>query len=162
MCGVKQKHKQVSNPLPLLLFNVRLFEFTPQEDTTQTQGLLQSLITKVINNVQVTVKNIHIRYEDNLSVPGVMGILSRKYRCSSYVIASLRGWSHLGRFHSDLCERQMGSYLHREYSRGDSQGSAECQPIQSKLNDIVNSWPNCNPWRYILIRTLQVCLAFLR
>lgn len=80
MCGVKQKHKQVSKPLPLLLFNVRLFEFTPQEETTQTQGLLQSLITKVINNVQVTVKNIHIRYEDNLSVPGVIGILSRQYR----------------------------------------------------------------------------------
>ncbi|KIM48205.1 hypothetical protein M413DRAFT_439924 [Hebeloma cylindrosporum] len=40
------------------------------EETTQTQGLLQSLITKIINNVQVTVKNIHIRYEDNLSVPG--------------------------------------------------------------------------------------------
>lgn len=36
----------------------------------QQQGLVQSLIAKIINNVQVTVKNIHIRYEDNLSVPG--------------------------------------------------------------------------------------------
>ncbi|PPQ64275.1 hypothetical protein CVT24_008413 [Panaeolus cyanescens] len=41
-----------------------------QEDSTQTQGLIQSLITKVINNVQITVKNVHIRYEDNMSVPG--------------------------------------------------------------------------------------------
>lgn len=32
---------------------------------------MQSIIAKIINNVQVTVKNIHIRYEDNLSVPGV-------------------------------------------------------------------------------------------
>ena len=40
-------------------------------DSTQSQGLLQSLIAKIINNVQVTVKNVHIRYEDNLSVPGV-------------------------------------------------------------------------------------------
>jgi vacuolar protein sorting-associated protein 13A/C len=28
-------------------------------------------MAKVINNLQVTVKNIHIRYEDKLSVPGV-------------------------------------------------------------------------------------------
>ena len=42
-----------------------------QEESTQTQGLLQSLIAKIINNVQVTIKNIHVRYEDNLSVPGV-------------------------------------------------------------------------------------------
>lgn len=41
-----------------------------QPDSVQTQGLIQSLITKVINNLQVTVKNIHIRYEDSLSVPG--------------------------------------------------------------------------------------------
>ncbi|KAJ3551176.1 hypothetical protein NM688_g4862 [Phlebia brevispora] len=41
-----------------------------EEETPQQQGLIQSLITKVINNLQVTVKNIHIRYEDKLSVPG--------------------------------------------------------------------------------------------
>ena len=78
MSGVKRKLKQVSKPFPLLLFNARLSNFTPQDETTQTQGLLQSLLTKVINNVQVTVKNIHIRYEDSLSVPGVIGILLRK------------------------------------------------------------------------------------
>ncbi|RDB28887.1 Vacuolar protein sorting-associated protein 13 [Hypsizygus marmoreus] len=39
-------------------------------ETPQAQGLWESLITKVINNLQVTVKNIHVRYEDNLSVPG--------------------------------------------------------------------------------------------
>lgn len=41
------------------------------DDAAQSQGLVQSLIAKVINNVQVTVKNIHIRYEDSISVPGV-------------------------------------------------------------------------------------------
>lgn len=40
-------------------------------DTPQSQGLLQSLTAKIINNLQVTVKNIHIRYEDKMSVPGV-------------------------------------------------------------------------------------------
>ncbi|TFK41159.1 vacuolar protein sorting-associated protein vps13 [Crucibulum laeve] len=39
-------------------------------DSTQTQGLWQSLLAKIINNVQVTVKNIHVRYEDKMSVPG--------------------------------------------------------------------------------------------
>lgn len=40
----------------------------------QTQGLWDSLITKVINNLQITIKNIHVRYEDNISVPGVSRI----------------------------------------------------------------------------------------
>lgn len=40
-------------------------------DNPQSQGLIASLVTKIINNLQVTVRNIHIRYEDKLSVPGV-------------------------------------------------------------------------------------------
>ncbi|KDR84988.1 hypothetical protein GALMADRAFT_233521 [Galerina marginata CBS 339.88] len=52
------------------LLHVRGETEASTEDSTQSQGLLQSLIAKVINNVQVTVKNIHVRYEDNMSVPG--------------------------------------------------------------------------------------------
>jgi len=40
------------------------------DDSPQSQGLWASLTAKIINNLQVTVKNIHVRYEDNLSVPG--------------------------------------------------------------------------------------------
>ncbi|THV04954.1 vacuolar protein sorting-associated protein 13 [Dendrothele bispora CBS 962.96] len=40
------------------------------DDSPQQQGMWQSLAAKIINNVQVTVKNIHIRYEDKMSVPG--------------------------------------------------------------------------------------------
>ncbi|TBU65089.1 vacuolar protein sorting-associated protein 13 [Dichomitus squalens] len=40
------------------------------QDNPQSQGLIASLVTKIINNLQVTVRNIHIRYEDKLSVPG--------------------------------------------------------------------------------------------
>ncbi|KAG1749982.1 vacuolar protein sorting-associated protein 13 [Suillus paluster] len=40
------------------------------EESSQSQGLWASLTAKIINNLQVTVKNIHIRYEDNMSVPG--------------------------------------------------------------------------------------------
>ncbi|KAG2159854.1 vacuolar protein sorting-associated protein 13 [Suillus bovinus] len=42
----------------------------PSEESPQSQGLWASLTAKIINNLQVTVKNIHIRYEDNMSVPG--------------------------------------------------------------------------------------------
>ncbi|KAK0465028.1 vacuolar protein sorting-associated protein 13 [Desarmillaria tabescens] len=63
------------------LQNAELLHMRGQAETTpggwqifysssQNQGLWQSLMAKVINNLQVTVKNIHIRYEDKLSVPG--------------------------------------------------------------------------------------------
>ncbi|KAG5221901.1 hypothetical protein IMY05_C4192002100 [Salix suchowensis] len=39
-------------------------------DERQSQGLIQAMMAKIINNVQITVKNVHIRYEDKLSVPG--------------------------------------------------------------------------------------------
>ncbi|KAG6336571.1 hypothetical protein ID866_2509 [Astraeus odoratus] len=40
----------------------------PSEESPQ--GLWTSLTAKIVNNLQVTVKNIHIRYEDKISVPG--------------------------------------------------------------------------------------------
>lgn len=42
----------------------------PSEENTKEQGFAQALITKITNNVQITIKNIHIRYEDSLSCPG--------------------------------------------------------------------------------------------
>lgn len=41
------------------------------DDDKRSQGVFESLMAKIVNNVQVTIKNIHIRYEDKLSVPGV-------------------------------------------------------------------------------------------
>ncbi|RPD62925.1 vacuolar protein sorting-associated protein 13 [Lentinus tigrinus ALCF2SS1-6] len=52
------------------LLHVRSQTDVSQDDTTQSQGLIASLVTKIVNNLQVTVRNIHIRYEDKLSVPG--------------------------------------------------------------------------------------------
>ncbi|KAF9241379.1 vacuolar protein sorting-associated protein 13 [Melanogaster broomeanus] len=40
------------------------------DTSPESQGLWASLTAKIINNLQVTVKNIHVRYEDKLSVPG--------------------------------------------------------------------------------------------
>jgi hypothetical protein len=46
-------------------------QICPVDTSPQSQGLWASLTTKIINNLQVTVKNIHVRYEDKISVPGV-------------------------------------------------------------------------------------------
>lgn len=40
------------------------------EDAQKNQGFLQALVGTILNNLQITVKNIHIRYEDKSSVPG--------------------------------------------------------------------------------------------
>lgn len=65
-CVVKQNRRQVRAVSAVWDVTQSL-----SDNLTQTQGLWESLTAKIINNVQVTVKNIHIRYEDNLSVPGV-------------------------------------------------------------------------------------------
>ncbi|CAE6445232.1 unnamed protein product [Rhizoctonia solani] len=36
----------------------------------QHQGLVESVVGRIVNNLQITVKNIHIRYEDSISAPG--------------------------------------------------------------------------------------------
>jgi hypothetical protein len=47
---------------------------TPSEgadDSAENQGFVASFLAKLLNNIQVTVKNVHIRYEDDISVPDV-------------------------------------------------------------------------------------------
>lgn len=41
-----------------------------QEDQKKSQSFTQSLVTKIVDNLQISVKNIHIRYEDSISAPG--------------------------------------------------------------------------------------------
>lgn len=40
------------------------------EEQQKNQSFTQSLVTKIVDNLQVTIKNIHIRYEDSISAPG--------------------------------------------------------------------------------------------
>ncbi|KAF8516153.1 hypothetical protein BU17DRAFT_51124 [Hysterangium stoloniferum] len=51
-----------------------LFQMKGQTEGTSgkfsPQGFVSSLVTKIVNNLQITVKNIHLRYEDNMSCPG--------------------------------------------------------------------------------------------
>ncbi|KWU46731.1 hypothetical protein RHOSPDRAFT_14825 [Rhodotorula sp. JG-1b] len=40
------------------------------EEEQKNQSFTTSLVNKIVDNLQIEVRNIHIRYEDNLSVPG--------------------------------------------------------------------------------------------
>ena len=41
-----------------------------QEEQKKSQSFTESLVSTIVNNVQITVRNIHIRYEDSISAPG--------------------------------------------------------------------------------------------
>lgn len=55
---------------------IQLHSIKGTDHNAQSQGLVASFLAKLLNNVQVTVKNVHIRYEDNISVPGVCLLVS--------------------------------------------------------------------------------------
>ncbi|KAL6852521.1 Vacuolar protein sorting-associated protein 13 [Amphichorda felina] len=52
------------------LLKERNQEGLSQEEQKKNQSFTQSLVTKIVDNLQVTVKNIHVRYEDSISAPG--------------------------------------------------------------------------------------------
>ncbi|KAL3479124.1 hypothetical protein BJX99DRAFT_255899 [Aspergillus californicus] len=41
-----------------------------QEEQSRNQSFTQSLVTAVIDNLQISIKNVHFRYEDSLASPG--------------------------------------------------------------------------------------------
>ncbi|KAJ1325154.1 vacuolar protein sorting-associated protein 13A/C [Microdochium nivale] len=52
------------------LLKERSQEGLSQEEQKKSQSFTESLVTKIVDNLQVTVKNIHVRYEDAISAPG--------------------------------------------------------------------------------------------
>ncbi|KAI1104805.1 vacuolar protein sorting-associated protein 13 [Jackrogersella minutella] len=52
------------------LLKERTQEGLSQEEQQRSQSFTESLVTKIVDNLQVTVKNIHVRYEDSISAPG--------------------------------------------------------------------------------------------
>ncbi|KAI6162193.1 vacuolar protein sorting-associated protein 13 [Pisolithus thermaeus] len=57
------------------------------EADKSSQSLWDSLTAKIVNNLQVTVKNIHVRYEDKMSVPG--HLLSAGATLASFSVRSV-------------------------------------------------------------------------
>ena len=51
------------------LLKERNTEGMSQEDQKKNQSFTSSLVTAIVDNVQITVKNIHVRYEDSISNP---------------------------------------------------------------------------------------------
>lgn len=47
----------------------RAQEGLSQEEQQKNQSFTESLVTKIVDNLQISIKNIHIRYEDSLSSP---------------------------------------------------------------------------------------------
>jgi len=41
-----------------------------QEEQKKNQTFIESMVTTIVDNLQVTIKNIHIRYEDSIAAPG--------------------------------------------------------------------------------------------
>ena len=52
------------------LLKERNTEGMSQEEQKKNQSFTESLVTTVIDNLQVSIKNIHIRYEDSIADPG--------------------------------------------------------------------------------------------
>ena len=70
-------------------------EIDGDDAAQQNQGLIETLTSKIINNLQITVKNIHIRYEDSVSVPGVSAFRSlSRAELNTFHVASVRCGRH--------------------------------------------------------------------
>lgn len=72
------------------LRNAELLHVKSQTDAIpdrSSQSLWDSLTAKIVNNLQVTVKNIHVRYEDKMSVPG--HLLSTGATLASFSVRSV-------------------------------------------------------------------------
>ncbi|KAL9586008.1 MAG: hypothetical protein Q9203_004021 [Teloschistes exilis] len=52
------------------LLKQRNSEGLSQEEQQKSQSFTESLTTAIVDNLQVSIKNIHIRYEDTISAPG--------------------------------------------------------------------------------------------
>lgn len=52
------------------LLKERHTEGANAEEQRKNQSFTQSLVTAIVDNLQVTIKNVHIRYEDSIAAPG--------------------------------------------------------------------------------------------
>ncbi|KAL2125638.1 hypothetical protein VTJ04DRAFT_2003 [Mycothermus thermophilus] len=68
------------------LLKERSREGLSQEEQKRSQSFTESLVTKIVDNLQIDIKNIHIRYEDAISDPGhpfSLGITLEKFSAVS-------------------------------------------------------------------------------
>ncbi|CAE6434049.1 unnamed protein product, partial [Rhizoctonia solani] len=67
----KQATKQERlNAAEIVRVQGQMADASTTNTSQQHQGLIESVVGRIVNNLQITVKNIHIRYEDSISAPG--------------------------------------------------------------------------------------------
>lgn len=123
------------------------------EEAQKTESFMSSLFTRIIDNVQVTVRNIHIRYEDSLSCPEhpfALGVTLAELSAVStdgewvptFVHNSAQGIHKLARLDS------LGIYWNTdaEFLQYDSP-----QDLQDKLNELIPSKSHTPPHQYVLM-----------
>ena len=52
------------------LLKERNTEGLSQEEQQKNQSFMDSMVTAIVDNLQITIKNIHLRYEDSIAAPG--------------------------------------------------------------------------------------------
>ena len=52
------------------LLKERSSEGMTQEEQQKNQSFTQTLVTAIVDNLQISIKNVHIRYEDSIATPG--------------------------------------------------------------------------------------------
>lgn len=52
------------------LLKERSTEGMTQEEQQKNQSFTQSLVTAIVDNLQISIKNVHLRYEDSIAAPG--------------------------------------------------------------------------------------------
>ena len=68
------------------LLKQRNSEGLSQEEQQKSQSFVDSLTTAIVDNLQVSIKNIHIRYEDSIATPGhpfALGITLKEFSAVS-------------------------------------------------------------------------------
>lgn len=68
--------------------NEKLFEQLLAQDSTKSESYVQQITTKVIDNLEVTLTNIHFRYEDNLRNGNEESMISAGFTLASFMLAS--------------------------------------------------------------------------
>lgn len=119
------------------------------EDDQKNQGLIGAIAAKITNNIQITVKNIHIRYEDSISCPGVRVLVvppSSAGLTRPYSIRLLR--VSLWRASRPSPSTGTGSPHSSRTTMGPSTRYTSLPFVSYTRAHSPRSWPTSNPWRY--------------
>ena len=87
MSGSLQNNKVSRAFIRLLLANKKYASLVSVLNTSRkSKSYFQRLITKILDNLEISITNVHIRYEDSLSIP--RHVISAGVTISEFIVAS--------------------------------------------------------------------------